>query len=310
MRCCRLTMPWPPGRHCDWPTLRPGCCCCRTRRCCRIGYRRPWPVSVGHRRARSSASWRTNSNMLPRVRVSSFSAIRDCLLPSPGRASGADRGPRAIPGHADLERRDRQSDAGRVRGGCACVAGIRRRERCSIAPGTAPPNQLVGLLHSCDAHWHLPELCGRLQRSSRPSRRTGEGGRRHRPGRRGVLLRCDQPARIPGRQDLHHGARHRRRPDLHPHAGPDGDERRRRRLRIRRPVPLGPRHLRPAGGGGLPRRAVRRAAGPHPRGGRDLPQGVAPREPGLRRQVLPAAAARRPRYRAGQIAALDQSPCP
>ena len=48
-------------------------------------------------------------------------------------------------------------------------------------------------------------------------------------------------------------------------------------LRLRRPLPARHRHLRPAGDGGLPRCAVRRTAGPHPRGRRDLPSGVAPR---------------------------------
>ena len=67
-------------------------------------------------------------------------------------------------------------------------------------------------------------------------------------------------------------------PDLHPHPVAAGDDGRGTGLRVRRPVPAGHRHVGPAGDGGLPRRAVRRAARPHPRGRRDLPAGVAPRD--------------------------------
>ncbi len=69
-----------------------------------------------------------------------------------------------------------------------------------------------------------------------------------------------------------------RRADLHPHPDTAGDDGGRPRLRVRRSLPAGHRHVGPAGDGGLPRRAVRRAAGPHPRGRRHLPAGVAPRE--------------------------------
>src|SRR6201994_4619041 len=53
----------------------------------------------------------------------------------------------------------------------------------------------------------------------------------------------------------------------------------------------------PPGVGGLPRRAVRRAAGPHTRSRRYMQAGVAPRAGVLRRQVLPDPAACRPGHR-------------
>ena len=107
-----------------------------------------------------------------------------------------------------------------------------------------------------------------------------------------------------------HRTRHRRRADLHPHPDAAGDDGRGPRLRLRRPLPVGHRHVRAAGDGGLPRRAVRRSAGPHPRGRRHLQAGVATRAGHLRRQVLPGTPSRRPRHRSGQAAAADQSSCP
>ena len=65
-------------------------------------------------------------------------------------------------------------------------------------------------------------------------------------------------------------------PDPGPHAGDDRDDRRDPRHAVRRPVPARPRRLRPAGLRGLARRAVRQAAGPHPRVRRHRPDGAAP----------------------------------
>ena len=66
------------------------------------------------------------------------------------------------------------------------------------------------------------------------------------------------------------------------------------------------RRLRPAGGRGLVRQAVRQAAGPHARVHRDHPPDPRPRGPGdLRGRAVPAAA--RGRHRAGQAAEVRRS---
>ena len=65
-----------------------------------------------------------------------------------------------------------------------------------------------------------------------------------------------------------------------------------------------PRHLRPAGGRGLARSAVRRAAGAHARVRRHRAHGARPRDGHLPGRVLRAAAARRP----GQAAEDDHRP--
>src|SRR5690606_36261416 len=65
---------------------------------------------------------------------------------------------------------------------------------------------------------------------------------------------------------------------------------------------------RPAGGGGVPRSAVRRAIGTHPRGGGDLPEGVAPGTPAIQRTSLSPPTAARSGNRTGQAAEADQPP--
>ena len=79
---------------------------------------------------------------------------------------------------------------------------------------------------------------------------------------------------------------------------------------VRRPVRARPRRLGPAGDRGLPRRAVRRAARPHPRDHRDLPQGLAPRAARARRPIYTHPAARGSGHRAGQAAQDHHPPGP
>ena len=84
------------------------------------------------------------------------------------------------------------------------------------------------------------------------------------------------------------------------------DDRGHARHAVRRPLPARARRLRAAGLRGLARRPVRQAARPHPRVRRDRPQGAAPRAGAVRRRVLHAAAAGRPR----QGADPDRAPGP
>ena len=65
--------------------------------------------------------------------------------------------------------------------------------------------------------------------------------------------------------------------DLHPHADAARHDRSRARRPVRRPLVLGLGASGPAGHRGLPWRALRQAARPHPRDHRDLPRGLAPR---------------------------------
>jgi hypothetical protein len=153
-------------------------------------------------------------------------------------------------------------------------------------------------------------LLRRLSRNRRSCGGTGEGGRRHRDGGRGVLLRRGQPTRLPGRRDVDHRTRLRGAPHLFPYPIAVGDDRRGPRLRVQRAIPPRHRDVGPAGDRGVPRCPVRRAAGPYPRNGRHLPTGVAARTCAIRRRVLHDPAAPRAGHRAGQAAAVDQSPCP
>ena len=97
-------------------------------------------------------------------------------------------------------------------------------------------------------------------------------------------------------------------PHLQPHARPDGDDRGRAGLRLRRPVHARPGRLRPAGHRGLARRPLRRPAAAHPGDRGDLPPGVAPRAAGPRGQEVHGPAAGRPGHRPGQAAEADQHP--
>ena len=152
------------------------------------------------------------------------------------------------------------------------------------------------------------QLLGRLPRRRHPRPGAREGRSRRRVGGRGVLVRRHQPGRLPRRQDR--AGRDRHRDHQRVLADRDGDrpDRRRLRLRQRRPLHPRPRRLRPAGDRGLPRRAVRAPDAAHPRVHRGLPDGLEARAGRLRRPDHPGPAAGRPGHRARQAAEADQPP--
>ena len=76
------------------------------------------------------------------------------------------------------------------------------------------------------------------------------------------------------------------------------------------PLRARPGRLRPAGHRGLPRRALRQAADPHPGDHRDLPPGLEAGAGRVRRQGVHDPAARGPGHRAGQAAEADHPPGP
>ena len=113
---------------------------------------------------------------------------------------------------------------------------------------------------STSATWSAPTTRGQLAlpRKPRTSASTWSGRRRR-------TARTPDRARLDRRPDPTHRRRLGGHADPGPHAGDDRDDRRHPRHAVRRPVPARPRRLRPAGLRGLARRAVRQAAGPHPR---------------------------------------------
>src|ERR1700677_3441184 len=127
---------------------------------------------------------------------------------------------------------------------------------------------------------------------------------------RGVQLRRGEPARLPRGENRAAADRIRHPAAVLAYPGDDRDDRGRARLRVAGPVLARHRCVWPAGDRGLARRAVRRAARPDPRDHRDLPHGVAPGAPAVRRQVLPAPPPGWPGHRARQAAQADQPPGP
>ena len=112
-----------------------------------------------------------------------------------------------------------------------------------------------------------------------------------------------------GRETIAHPARHVDRADLRPHAHVVRHARAHARPPLGRAGRARPGRVRPAGGGGLVRPAVRQAAGPHPRVRRHHPPGAGPRGAGdQRRTALPAALRRRRRRRPRQAAQADRAP--
>ena len=83
---------------------------------------------------------------------------------------------------------------------------------------------------------HDTQLLGRLPRRRHPGPGPGEGRARRRVGRRGLLVRRDQPGRLPRRQDRAHRDRHRHHQRVLAHGHRRRPDRRRLRLRQRRPV--------------------------------------------------------------------------
>ncbi len=106
-------------------------------------------------------------------------------------------------------------------------------------PGAAG---LGGKMH---AHRNGFELQRRIRPDGGGGRRSGTGRSRHHLCSGGVLVRCGQPARISRGEDHPARTRVRHLPALHPYPQPDGDDGRRTRLRLRRPVRHGHRRLRP-----------------------------------------------------------------
>ena len=142
------------------------------------------------------------------------------------------------------------------------------------------------------------QLLGRLPRRRHPGPGPGEGRARRRLGGRGLLVRRDQPGRLPRRQDRAHRDRHRDHQRVLAHGHGRRPDRCRLRLRQRRSVHPRARGVRSAGHRGLPRRALRGADAAHPRLHRGLPHDVAPRAGDLRRPDRADPAARRPGHRA------------
>ena len=135
---------------------------------------------------------------------------------------------------------------------------------------------------------------GQRRRQPRPRPRGRPARLRGRLGRGGLRLRRGHGARLGRRADRADRRRLGGLPDPRPHAGQHRDDGRDARHAVRRPLPARPGRLRAAGLRGLARRALRQAAGPHPRVRRDRAQGAGAREGRLRRRVLHAAAAGRP----------------
>lgn len=96
----------------------------------------------------------------------------------------------------------------------------------------------------------------RVPRDRRGAARLRARGARHRLRAGGVQLRRSEPARLSRRAHGTAGDRVREPATLHPHAHAHGDDGSRARPRLRRALHPRHRRQRPAGGRGLPRRAV------------------------------------------------------